>query len=771
MTDKFHNPYHFVPVTNDPRKDTWQPRDVFIDGSNDLGHWSHKRYVDKDRDNKPVHHGRIVCRLTTKTPIFIGAKRTRDGSDDAPGAVAPFELDGKPAIPATSLRGMISSIAEAASNSALRVLEDKTISHRASMPGLSAIGMIICDTDSEGKVHYRLKPLSLPTLVNNNKNGYSLPNDSYRKMFVENNNTPRLKVLIGWHPTCPEKLGSDNKVFLKSYTQSHPEFYYMNLKNDWKFDKDLSIAYDHLIRNPTNRKGPGYDRAFCLGQRPCKNSDVIIPEDQATSDQKRDWTRGILRVLDVPVGSPRELPPMRRHEVFIPYPAGAEKWNTYPVPPEVVDTFHRIADERTDADKSHDLPFEPYGTLRNTSKKKHGEYFRLKEGDLVYFMPDDSGESIAVISLSAIWRSGPRFNNRLASIYDFFRNINSEFLPFNNNRKEVSPVEMIFGLVEDRKKFGESVVAPERDQALAFAGRVRFSHGIFQTQPGKEEVDPYLQEVTLKILDTPKPPSPALYFSVKDGAPKHISKGNLDVGKHRPQGRKFYLHKYAHDEQPWKTIITSGKNARFKQKVAITPLRKEQTFWFHIDFDNLNEYELGMLLYALQPDAKFHHKIGMGKPLGLGSVKIEPIALHFIDRIKRYSISDIYNKPRYSQSLLFQPELWKNRPLQYAKEEPGDKIWLSYTDTRSIFEKTINQEVKYALEAIGNPDNVKHRVHNPLQESQSGENAEIDSFRWFVRNDNRKNPDKQCLKPIKKPDDKDGFSSGELPFLYRNEGR
>jgi len=115
MTE-FHNPYHFAPLTtktdnkrhwNDaaPHKD----KHLFFRGG-------HSRYA------KGRHHGRVRCTLTTETPIFIGSQR-QPGDEANPARVSPYELGGKPAIPATTLRGMISSIAEAASYSAMRVLD------------------------------------------------------------------------------------------------------------------------------------------------------------------------------------------------------------------------------------------------------------------------------------------------------------------------------------------------------------------------------------------------------------------------------------------------------------------------------------------------------------------------------------------------------------------------------------------------------------------------------------------------------------------------
>ena len=64
--------------------------------------------------------------------------------------VRPFLIAGQPAIPASSLRGLISSIVEAASNSSFRVLVNRLYSVRATMEEfLPAIGMIVVQPGGE----------------------------------------------------------------------------------------------------------------------------------------------------------------------------------------------------------------------------------------------------------------------------------------------------------------------------------------------------------------------------------------------------------------------------------------------------------------------------------------------------------------------------------------------------------------------------------------------------------------------------------------------
>lgn len=71
------------------------------------------------------------------------------------------------------------------------------------------------------------------------------------------------------------------------------------------------------------------------------------------------------------------------------------------------------------------------------------------------------------------------------------------------------------------------------------------------------------------------------------------------------------------------------------QHTVIQPVKSGIKFKGRIRFENLSKEELGALLFALDLPEGHYHKIGMGKPLGLGSIAIKP-TLFIIDRSKRY---------------------------------------------------------------------------------------------------------------------------------------
>ncbi len=92
-----------------------------------------------------------------------------------------------------------------------------------------------------------------------------------------------------------------------------------------------------------------------------------------------------------------------------------------------------------------------------------------------------------------------------------------------------------------------------------------------------------------------------------------------DINKYSPciQGRKFYWH-----HEKMKPYV--HPNTATKRNVMIRPVIKGVKFGFRITYKNITDMELGRLLWTLSfGNSQTHaHKIGMGKPLGLGSVRI-----------------------------------------------------------------------------------------------------------------------------------------------------
>lgn len=731
----FHNPYHFVPARPGGRTD-----DLCVKRfrAHDTGHVTHARAVEGS------HSGRLICRLTTETPTVVGGKQQEGTYKRTPTTVKPFEIDHRPAIPASTLAGLISSIAEAASNSALRILDDRPYSYRKGFGDetlLSAIGMVVADETKEGDARWRLRPLTLPTLPVGDRNASAPLPALYRKMFPE----PRLKVFVGHSGAGRD----DDDLDIRSltfryctYRADRERFFGMKLKQDWGWNrKSGQLPADSQRRVKEIRKG-NRSSYFVVGQRPTESTDPE-PWDDIDPDEQPGYTRGIMRVLgcwgrdDIPTG--------KKHEIFIPYPEGAEQWPTFPILPEAVERFRQLADERTKAseDAAFSWPYEPRSTDRGGQDGK----FRLKTGDLVYFRPTTDGKAVAEIALSSIWRgrveSGREGECKGAGAWSFFRSIDPELVPFHGERCQITVAEQLFGFVEEGKAEGQ-------EAALALASRVRFSHAYLERvgdedyrawrsdQPGNRS--PYMPAQTLKILSSPKPPSPALYFRPR-GAAGYVAKKELAPESHTPQGRKFYLHHRdtapdPNGKYPWETC---APDTDAHQKMRVTPVMEGAAYYFHIDFDNLSRRELGLLAYALVPTDDFRHKLGLGRPLGLGTVHVEPVGLFTVKRHNRYTAAGLF-QPRYQAGWWNKDDREEARdpwPDSYAREQSAttESADLQNVDFQQIlddFRKTVDPDIRKPLELLGSPPADAVPVHTP---QVAGADLEAETFQWFVQND------------------------------------
>ena len=729
--ETFHNPYHFVPVVKPTAMDRehWIDKEILFSASENKTQHTHASYLDRIDDNK-IYHGRIVCRLRAETPMFIGG---RQREDTEPTEILPFTLGGKPAIPATSLRGMLSSIAEAASNSSLRVLEDKMLSYRKSSDdALSALGEVQIDNGN-----YRLRPLALPTM-NKGANDKCRPPSKYMSRAFPEQEKPLLKILVGNYKD-PEKgdgvlVDSQWSTFEKlAERQTGDRFYYlMTQPVTWQDIENKSLVLAQKVDLPQFRTS-----------RPHRTEDYI---------------RGKFKIMG---GPKRGLPETVKREVFVPYPERHD-WPDFEleIPPSVIDCFNDLADQRTASQKKETnlkedeiLPYQPLGAWRNENNAELGRKLRLRHGDIVYFRPDATGTHVEEISFSAIWRGRVEDDEQhRAGVHAFFKKIDRELLPFNPERAEISPAELLFGFVEEREQETDY-----DDQALAFAGKVRVSFAQLAAEQDPGSI--FQDQVTLKALSSPKPPSPALYFT-GNGA-QSIAKPDLTLGAHRPQGRKFYLHAWQKEDDiikflsngkktspkvrnglyPWESKSnlnlpgqSPDKHARLKS--TITPIKKGTVFYFHVDFDNLSEWELGLLCYALQPGEQFQHKLGMGKPIGLGSVHIEPAGLYLIHRKNRYSGGVVSEHPRYNGGV------WQKSDEGYLREwqelyplestAAASSVAASPADFALQFSGTMKPSIKQSLEQLGDPDNVIAPVHYPQVE---GADLEEETYKWFVAND------------------------------------
>lgn len=164
------------------------------------------------------------------------------------------------------------------------------------------------------------------------------------------------------------------------------------------------------------------------------------------------------------------------------------------------------------------------------------------------------------------------------------------------------------------------------------AGRVRFSDAELSS-PVQDPNSLFLGPMVLPEMASPKPSATEFYLerpSEKtdlwnyDYTVSWNNKQPVAPYKARIRGRKFYWHggKLRNLENPSERL---PEETISKRHVKVRPIRQGVSFRFKVYFNEINENELKKILWVLSVgDSEGHgHKIGMGKPVGLGSILVK----------------------------------------------------------------------------------------------------------------------------------------------------
>lgn len=188
-----------------------------------------------------------------------------------------------------------------------------------------------------------------------------------------------------------------------------------------------------------------------------------------------------------------------------------------------------------------------------------------------------------------------------------------------------------------KKTIGEHIPRQLKDEAKMdiaetisgslsrFASRVYFEDAELKDNSS----DACMPKMIPKILSSPKPTTFQHYLEQAEKPDlKNLNHWNSSCNI---RGHKLYWHRL---NSKWTEDKPVGDND--SQHTRIRPVKPGMRFTCKIRFENLTDTELGALLFALDLPENHHHKLGMGKPLGLGTVKITP-TLYLSNRKERYS--------------------------------------------------------------------------------------------------------------------------------------
>ena len=278
-----------------------------------------------------------------------------------------------------------------------------------------------------------------------------------------------------------------------------------------------------------------------------------------------------------------------------------------------------------------------------------------------------------------------------------------EFRP-GDSLKKLSFSERLFGTTGDNTKKDKE----KKDELVALSGRVFFE----DAKNYKPEMIDNGNLVTLKAFGEPHPTLTTFYL---DNIEKNYNE-NKGVSI---RGRKFYWH---HKEKIGKSFSEyrksvempkiKNKNGKYEKELAYNSSLElmdiNNEFEFNVNFENLTDEELGVLIYAIELEDGLLHKVGKGKAFGFGSCKIE---------IKEFLLE---NKDKYKDFLIepFEKESKKEDYINKAKEK-------RYFDENR---KNIKE-----LKAILSKTNDLDFSESPFPEDIN-KKGETNSLNWFVNN-------------------------------------
>lgn len=170
----------------------------------------------------------------------------------------------------------------------------------------------------------------------------------------------------------------------------------------------------------------------------------------------------------------------------------------------------------------------------------------------------------------------------------------------------------------------------------ALRGRVRIEAAVFEGMPTQLE-----QEITA-VLGQPHPTCLSHYLEqprAKVGKNLFENLDNYSSETVRLRGRKYYWHRKPAD---WNKELQPPQNSRtgnvnMRVVSVLHPLKAGAKACFILHVDRVDEVELGAILEALCMPKGHAHKLGMGKALGFGSVRLEVAAVKVAPVAERYA--------------------------------------------------------------------------------------------------------------------------------------
>ena len=302
--------------------------------------------------------------------------------------------------------------------------------------------------------------------------------------------------------------------------------------------------------------------------------------------------------------------------------------------------------------------------LKSFLKKEKSKYFPInysKVDNIVYYSPAVFTKEIS--------------NNSIG-------NLSGAFVPCSDD-EFLCPTCSLFGMVGSDGSKGSHIRFSD--------GRVKFNLPLEDYY----EID----KVTISNLNGPKLGNVDFYLKKPDGASfgtydYFIKGGHPKLSPGEIRGRKYYWH-----HNP--SNVRLKNNPPLNLNKTIRPVKKEILFTGDLYFDGISKKQLEQLIWILNSGKEgLGLKLGMGKPLGLGSVTFK------VDSVEERKVTI------------------KNNSINYELEEVDD-LFVSYDEAG--LSKTPEKEIKKIAKLDVIPSGLKISYPYTTPQPDNG-------FEWFLGN-------------------------------------
>ena len=681
------------------------------------------------RIRRPVRHaildptrrtGRIRCRLNILTPLIV--PDTSQNDFFALTNICPehrshgfFQLHNRYCIPGSTIRGMISSVYEALTNSCFRIMNQKEILTRrmeADDAKFYKPGRVI----NNGSEIKPMKQARLPIYDDPDCTEEIENSPQAQELFNGADQDRREKI----NAAClfnrqVADIADDNRALLDAFGQQSADYLKRLLTGReqirFKIRNDVGNINDPIaqILPLDSREG---QMGFVKFTGPNNANTENCSEDDENYNEAWRPLRYNFRLDD----TDGEL----RNSQKKPYPR--------PVKTFIFDGKKYTLSKRcerifyNDPDNSTPIPIpapvraqykeilEAYENNTDQIAKPVRTFFQhhsLRDGDLVYYRESGEGSerTVEAIIPVAISRSADPHPLGARLSHEALRPcahicLEEEATCATCTAKTCNPALYregypVNGLCPACYLFGTT----------GYKGRLRFGYGFFdnlefsEQQRDRNNTGASLgQDITLPLLERPRPTWA-------------LSKPSDNI-----PGRKFYVH-----HGGWQQVL-QGLNPHTSQPIdpeknntTVQAAAENQSCEFDIFYENLDEHELGVLLYALELEPGLAHKMGMAKSCGFGSVTIQ------VTGVKERQAAGDWRQVNHTELDNLQQDALARLKEQLAGTAPKRSWEQMHEDFKKLFHFYQGQDVRYPpLEGDnsiqGYRELKKDAAYNPQQE-------------------------------------------------------